>query len=336
MNINEFVKERKEDWTRLETIAGKFKPGMVPKLSRDELWELGQLYVATVSDLSLIRSSKLASDPNNPILVYLNGLVIRVHGLIYRKQSFEFGSIIPFLVSGFPAAFRSTVIYTGVSTGVFLLFFAAGFLTGIAEPGLIELVLPDRIIDKVEGGNVWFDSLYTMAPMASSYLMTHNISVTFLVIGAGITFGVGTFYLMALNGFSLGTAAALCYNHGLSLDFWSFVLPHGSLELSAILIAGGAGFVIGHALLDPGPYRRRDFLASRGTVAAKLALGCVPMLVLAGITEAFFSPSPLPDWVKFLFAGTVFSLLIAFLTTSGLFEKETESDQAAKSNQPVR
>ena len=76
---------------------------------------------------------------------------------------------------------------------------------------------------------MWFNDVYTMAPMASSSLMTHNISVTFLIFASGITFGVGTLYLLALNGLLIGTIAALCINHNLALEFWSFLLPHGSL-----------------------------------------------------------------------------------------------------------
>ena len=166
--------------------------------------------------------------------------------------------------------------------------------------------MPESIIATVEKGKVWFKDVYTVAPMASSSLMTHNISVTFLIFASGITFGVGTLYLLALNGLLIGTVAALCINHNLALEFWSFLLPHGSLELTAVFIAGGAGLVIGHALIDPGPYRRSEILALRSKQAAKLIAGCIPLLAMAGLIEAFFSPSPLPAALKIIFSIALF------------------------------
>lgn len=201
-----------------------------------------------------------------------------------------------------------------------------GFVLALKEPGFIELLVPESMIARVEEGKVWLDHLHTVAPMASSWLMTHNISVTFLTIAAGITLGVGTIYLLAINGLLLGTVAALCFRHGLSLELWSFVLPHGSLKLSAICIAGASGLILGHILIDPGPYRRGDLLASRSRSVGTLALGCVPLLVLAGLIEAFFSPASLPHWLKFLFAGLSFCSLVIYLCIAGHTDDRARSE----------
>lgn len=329
MNINEFVNERKEEWEKLERIASKFRRGTGTGLSSNELWELGTLYTAAVSDLSILKSSGIAADLNPEILNYLNGLVIRVHGAIYRKPPFQWGLFREFFTSGFPQAIRTSVVYVLLSAGLFWGFCLMGFILGVAEPGFVELVVPETIIEVVEHGEVWFKDLHTIAPLASSALMTHNISVTFFAVAAGMTFGVGTVYLLALNGLLLGTVAGLCYSHDLSVEFWSFVLPHGSLELSAIVIAGAAGLVLGHALIDPGPHRRADYLAIRGREVGKLALGCVPLLVCAGFIEAFLSPSPLPAWLKFLFAGLSFSTLVTYFIAAGHSSVEKQSSRLA-------
>ena len=317
MNINEFVSERKEEWEKLERITAKFRRRTRKDLSPNELWELGTLYTAAISDLSILKSSSVAADLNPDILNYLNGLVIRVHGAIYRKPPLQWTRFLEFFTTAFPQAVRDSIGYVLLAAGLFWFFCLIGFLLGLGEPGFIELVVPESIIETVESGNVWFNDLHTVAPLASSALMTHNISVTFLAVAAGITFGVGTVYLMALNGLLMGTVAALCYDHGLSVQLWSFVLPHGSLEISAVIIAGAAGLVLGHALIDPGPHRRADYLAIRGKEVGKLALGCVPLLVCAGFIEAFLSPSPLPAWLKFLFAGLSFSTLVTYFVAVG-------------------
>ncbi len=317
LNINEFIGERKGEWERLEAIAGKFRPGRSGELSRDELWELAGLYNGAVSDLAVLKSSELAVDTESHVIAYLNDLVIRVHGIIYRKPPFRWSSLASFFTATFPRTFVRMLPYIMVSAGLFISLGVVGFLLGLAEPNFISLVVPPHIIKTVERGQVWFKDLHTVAPMASSGLMTHNISVTFLMVAAGITFGIGTVYLLALNGLLIGTVAALCFKHDLSIEFWSFVLPHGSLELTALFIAGGAGLVLGHALIDPGRYRRSEYLAEQSRYVGILALGCVPLLVLAGLIEAFFSPSGLPPWLKFSFACVSFSSFMAYVLLCG-------------------
>ncbi|MBI4963518.1 MAG: stage II sporulation protein M [Desulfomonile tiedjei] len=327
MNINQFIAERKGEWEKLEGIAKDFKPGKANRLSRADLWQLGKLYTAAVSDLALLKSSDLALDPGNEVIAYLNSLVIKVHGMIYRKPAFRWMTIPRFILTEFPGAVRKTLIYTAVAWLIFASFFLVGFVLALTEPQFIELVVPQRIISTVEKGQVWFSDLHAVAPLASSQLMTHNVSVTFLVIASGITFGVGTVYLLALNGLLIGTVAALCFRHGLSLEFWSFLLPHGSIELSAIFIAGGAGLILGHALLDPGPYKRVEILSVRSRPAGRLALGCVFLLIMAGLVEAFLSPSPLPAWFKIAFGIVMFASLWAFLLMSGRHAGEAGADE---------
>lgn len=317
LNINEFVRERKAEWERLERIAEKFGPSRAPKLNRDELWELGRLYTAAVADLATLRSSVVTSPGESDVVTYLNGLVARVHGLIYRKPPFRWSSLWRFYAAGFPRTVRSAWMYVAVAAGIFSFFGAVGFALGLESGGFIELLVPPSVIGEVEKGKVWFADLYTAAPQASSFLMTHNVSVTFLIVASGITFGIGTVYLLALNGLLLGTVAALCFNHGLSMELWSFVLPHGSLELSAVILGGAAGLVLGHALIDPGPFKRADVLSVQGREAGAIALGCVPLLVVAGIIEAFVSPSPLPAIAKLALAAVLFVMLVVFLTVSG-------------------
>lgn len=330
MNINQFISERKNDWDRLGSIVSKIKPGSTKGLSRDELWDLGRLYAAAVSDLSLLKSSELARNHDSDIVAYLNALVIRVHGAIYRKPGFRWSSLSRFMLVDFPATFRQSIGYILIALFIFMLFGAIGCGLGIMEPDFIELLVPRSIIDTVEKGDVWFRDLHTVAPLASSRLMTHNISVIFLMVAGGMAFGVGSAYLLALNGLLIGTVVALCHNHHLSLELWSFLLPHGSVELTAMFVAGGAGLILGHALVDPGPYRRIEYLSARGKLAGSLALGCVPLLVVAGFIEAFVSPSSLPAWLKIGFGLAMIASLWSFLLFSQRGRPETNVSSSAE------
>jgi uncharacterized membrane protein SpoIIM required for sporulation len=99
----------------------------------------------------------------------------------------------------------------------------------------------------------------------------------------------------------------------MAVDLWSFVAPHGSLELPAIVIAGAAGLRLGHGMLFPGMYRWKDSVALAGREAVRLVSGVIPMLIIAGTLEGFFSPSAAPVWLKFSVGGALFCLLLLWL-----------------------
>jgi uncharacterized membrane protein SpoIIM required for sporulation len=304
MNIDEFIEERKIDWQRLDEIVSKAGTrGRRRRPAKADLWEFGGLYLSAVSDLAVLRSSGVWEGPHEVAISYLNNLVASAHGLVHTRPGFRWSFLKDFLFRDFPAALRAGRYFIAAAAGLFFTFVAVGYVIGLSAPGFIYAMVPDRIISEVEQGRTWFKGLYALAPSASTQLMTHNVSVTFLMFAAGITFGIGTVYLTALNGLLLGAVAALCSLHDLDAAFWSFVLPHATLEITALLVAAGAGLVLGHALLDPGPFRRIDFVPIRARIAGGMILGCVPLLVGAGFIEAYFSPSPLPETMKFTVAG---------------------------------
>ena len=111
----------------------------------------------------------------------------------------------------------------------------------------------------------------------------------------------------------MGVIGSACYNAGMSAKLWSFVAPHGALELPAIFIAAGAGFRIAAGLLFPGYLSRRDSVISSGSEAVQLLLGVIPMLITAGLIEGFFSPAPWPMALKFAVGAGLFAILNLYL-----------------------
>jgi uncharacterized membrane protein SpoIIM required for sporulation len=160
---------------------------------------------------------------------------------------------------------------------------------------------------------MWTKSVVGVAPMASSWIMTNNLSVSFITFAGGIVFGLGTFFALFQNGMMLGVIGAACHHYGMSLALWSFVAAHGALELPSIVIAGAAGFRLGHAMLFPGALRWRDSVARGGIEATRLVSGILPLLVIAGCLEGFFSPSQAPVWLKFTIGVLLFALLNLWL-----------------------
>ena len=134
-----------------------------------------------------------------------------------------------------------------------------------------------------------------------------------MLFASGIAFGLGTFFYLYVNGMMLGVIGAACHHYAMSVDLWSFVAAHGSLELPSIIIAGAAGLRLGQAMVFPGSLRWKDSVAQGGMEATRLVSGVIPLLVVAGCLEGFFSPSQAPVWLKFTVGGLLFTLLNLWL-----------------------
>jgi uncharacterized membrane protein SpoIIM required for sporulation len=161
--------------------------------------------------------------------------------------------------------------------------------------------------------------------LASSKILTNNLSVSFAAFAMGITAGIGTAWMMLFNGLLMGVVAAACFRAGMGVALWSFVAPHGSLELPAIFIAGGAGLVLGSALVAPGTLPRRDALRLHGATAVRLLLGVIPLLVIAGIIEGFVSPVPIGAAVKFAIGASLVVLLLLYLLRAGAADRSSRA-----------
>jgi len=169
------------------------------------------------------------------------------------------------------------------------------------------------MVETIERHEMWTHSIVGVEPMASGRIMTNNLSVCFMAFAGGIGFGLFTVWSMFFNGLLLGVIGVACQQHGMSRELWSFVAPHGSLELPSIVLAGAAGLRLGVGVVFPGIYRWRDSIALAGAEAVRLVSGIIPLLVIAGTLEGFFSPSNAQPWLKFTVGGSLFVLLVSWL-----------------------
>jgi len=127
----------------------------------------------------------------------------------------------------------------------------------------------------------------------------------------GVTMGIGTVIALVANGLMLGGLSGAATNYHVSLNYWAVILPHGIIELSAISLAGGAGFILAQAIYAPGNLPRRDALKIAGGEAAQLLAGVAAMLVVAGFIEGFITPTPIPPLLKISF-GILTAILLLF------------------------
>jgi len=326
MDLTQFVQERKPDWERLDQLVGQGSRAL-GRLGKVDLRDLGALYRQASSDLARARTAGL--DPE--LVEYLNNLVVRAHGIIYRPEQTRWKVLAGFFGCEFPALVRQEWRPILLALLVGLLPALWCILMANLDPGFIEAVIPPGLRERLERGELWVYRINPIKPLASSAIMTNNIAVTFTFFGLGIVFGAGTLWGLVYNGIHFGSIAVIVNQTRMAREFWAFVVPHGVLEIPAIYIGGGAGFILGAALLFPGDLARKDALIVRGRVAVKLVLGCVPILIIAGIIEAFFSPLPptvMPVGAKFLVGAALFALLLLYLLMAGRTpERQVSNDQ---------
>ena len=247
------------------------------------------------------------------LAAYLNQLLGRAHNLIYMGQRAKMRGLLRFYTQTYPQVFRETLPETAMAFAIFIVAALAACAVTLNDPAFAHRILGAQMMETIERREMWTHSIVTVKPLAASAIMTNNLTVSFSMFAYGITAGIGTVWMMILNGMLIGVIGAATWRAGMAEQLWSFVAPHGVLELPAIFIAGGAGLEIARGMLFPGLLPRRESLVRAGARAAKLLLGTIPMLVVAGVTEGFLSPSEMPPWTKFLFAGVMFAVLLTYL-----------------------
>ena len=322
MNFESFYESRKAEWQQFSQLLDQTQKGF-HSLSPEQVKMLGRLYRAVASDLAIAQRE---FPTNHKVNIYLNQLVARGHAIVYRSEPLAFNRIKHFVTHGFPQTYRQTLPFTLLAA---LLLILPALLAGLAtynDPATARWMLPvevQNLIPMIEKQELWVNIPTAERPYTSAFIMTNNIRVTFIAFGGGVTAGLLTIYAMIFNGLLLGGITGITAYHGVGFDLWTFVIGHGVIELSTIFIAGGSGLMLGWAIINPGLQRRRDALAAAARQAVRLIIGCVPLLVLAGIIESFISPHEAIPWPAKWATGIVTGIILyAYLLLAGRSPKQ--------------
>jgi uncharacterized membrane protein SpoIIM required for sporulation len=313
MNIRRWIARREPNWQRLDALLRQVEKKGLKSLKASEIREFASLYRSVSADLARARTNQVG----NILVQNLQQLTSRSYSQIYqgsRRQ--EWQAVMEFGRWGFPTMVQETFGYTAVATAIFLLGALIAWWFSWQDPMFMSLIVPEALIEKVRDRHeLWMGSILGKEPVESSNIMINNISVSFKAVAGGITAGTFTVFILAFNGLLIGAIATLVGQNNLAYPFWAFVFPHGSLELPAIFLAGGAGLLIARGILFPGQYTRIEALKFYGYKAAQLVFGIVPMLIIAGTIEGFYSPSPVvPNPLKYLAGVGLFTLLVIYFS----------------------
>ncbi|MEN6576250.1 MAG: stage II sporulation protein M [Phycisphaerales bacterium] len=313
-----FLDTRREIWGRLGALVAKAGKKGLRQLTDGELHELTRLYPAVAVDVARARMYKV----DDPTQRWVNQLAIAAHGLLYRRKS---GRSLPaiwrFFRRDYPRLFRRQWLFVVLAIAIFVVGMLGAYVVVRLMPSNAYLFVPQGL-DVSDAREVTSEDISERfrqmpnPPMAAG-IMANNISVAFFAFALGIVVGLGTCYVLLANAMMLGGFIGHFANHGLSYALWSFIAPHGVLEIFAILVSAAAGLRLGLSLAAPGRMTRAASLRIGAREAVLLVLGTIPMFVIAGFIEGFITPLYVPGIVKIVLGVAAALAVIAYLLLVG-------------------
>lgn len=299
MKEEQFLSTHSSQWTELEGYCKRISKKGIKKLSIEEINDFLRLFKLASHHLAYAKTHY----KDGQTIFYLNNLVSQCNTYVYTMPKPDIIDGVKKLLREYPNIIRKYRNYVWAAFGIFLIGAVMSFAMVYFKPDYATLFLEKSLIKGVtEGTSGNGVSSSWDYPLMSSYIMTNNIMVAFRAFVLGATLGIGTAYILFYNGLMLGSLTALFYLYGDTVKYWSLILPHGVMELSAIFISGAAGFMIAKSILVPGQLKRSHSLIYGAKQALNLIGGVVIMLIIAGIIEGFFTPLDINPISKLLFA----------------------------------
>ncbi|MCK8492278.1 stage II sporulation protein M [Spirosoma sp. RP8] len=277
-----FVKRNTDKWRTIEQATTR---------NPDELTER---YVELTDDLSYARTFY----PDSNVTRYLNGLAAQMHRGLMQNRRDDRSRFITFWKYELPLLFRQSHRLLAVSAAVFLAAGILGWLSAAHDNTFVRLILGDQYVNMTLENIKKGDPLgvYNSRDQGSMFVQItlNNIYVAFRTFIFGLFASFGTMAMLFYNGVMLGSFQYFFYERGLLLDSVLKIWIHGTLEISAIVIAGCAGLTVGNSLLFPGTYSRLESFKRGVKQGLKIAIGLVPIFIMAGFLESFVTRLTLP------------------------------------------
>jgi uncharacterized membrane protein SpoIIM required for sporulation len=298
-----FLKSNNHKWKEFEELIEK-------KQSNPDL--LANLYIELTDDLAYAQTYY----PQSQTVIYLNNLISKVHNLIYRNKKEQKSRLITFWTKELPLLLAGQQKYLLYSFIIFSIAVSIGAVSAAYDDSYVRLILGDgyvnMTIDNIEKGDPM--GVYKGSGQSEMFLAItiNNIKVSFLTFVMGIASSFGTGYILFQNGIMLGAFQYFFHTHDLLLTSALSIWIHGTLEISAIIIAGAAGIIMGNSVLFPGTYSRLDSFKHGARKGLKLIIGLVPIFIVAGFLEGFVTRhTQWPSYLK-LFIIILSALFIMF------------------------
>ncbi|NQW01070.1 MAG: stage II sporulation protein M [Rhodospirillales bacterium] len=327
-----FRKEREQKWRALEKLVDRTEKSGVQSLTSQETLELQSLYQVAISSLSVARSISL----DRSVLTYLEALAARAYFCVYGPRSRLLIALWGFFRHDFPSAVRAMKMPIFFSALFVLFGYAAGYALTYNDLDWFHAFVSQQMasgrLPNTSTADLR-DGLFTLPQSAreqlslfASFLFIHNAKIGFLAFALGFAFGIPTALLLFGNGLSLGAFAGLFVSKGLGLEFYGWISIHGTTELFAVILCGGAGLAIGGAVISPGRKTRLASLAQQGRRSGVMVLGAATMFLVAGLLEGFGRQLIVVTMDRYLIGGAAFALWLAYFITCGKRASHASAD----------
>lgn len=309
MDYARFVALRRPVWEGFEAALAEAR-GRGRRLGHGELEELALGYRRILHDHALAA----ARFPGTSAARRLARLAVAGTHLLARPSRPRGGGLLRFLTRTFPRTFRRHMPTVGVAAALFAVTALLAFPLAALRPGAATAFLSPQQVEKLARGEMWTEALTTTVPpgASSSVIATNNLSVALSAWAGGALAGLGSLYILVLNGLMLGALLGVTLHYGMAPALLEFVAAHGPLEISLILFSAAAGLVLARGLVAAEDRPRAAVLREASRDSLVILAGCLPWLVLLALVEALISPSP--EYAPATKAALGLSLLALFLT----------------------
>jgi uncharacterized membrane protein SpoIIM required for sporulation len=259
--------------------------------------------------------------PESRAREYLEAAYARAHATLHNGAWHLAHALWRLLRIELPQVVRWLGPYILWATVIFVLASLAGYQLVQHYPELIALFAPPELIASVERGQLWTQGLLNVVPSSilSAEILTNNIVVSLIAYSAGFLFGLGTLYILGLNGLMLGAVFAFVGQHHLAKALFTFIVAHGCVELSVMCLSGAAGAAVGEALVRPGSEGRAESFRGAALRSGQLLIVCVLLLIGCGLIEGYVSPNPRFTLAERLTIGIGYWLFMLALLTGWLW-----------------
>jgi uncharacterized membrane protein SpoIIM required for sporulation len=320
-----FIRQHIEKWKKLESV--------VDRASEEHPERLADAYMEITADLSFSRSHY----PRSRITLYLNNLASALHHSLYKNRKESGSRIIAFWKSEVPRVMYASRKELRYSFLVLLVSAAIGCLSTLNDDQFPRLIMGNSYIDmtmnNIERGDPM--AVYkSMSPVPMFfYILMNNVQVSFVIFLFGLLSGFGTGAILFYNGVMIGTFQTFCFQQSVGLESLLSVWLHGALEISAVVVAGAAGFALGNGWLFPGTYPRGYAFRQGAVRGLKIAVGTTPFFLIAAFIESFLTRySQIPDGIR----GGFILLSLAFVIHYYIYlPKQLSHEPSSESQNPV-
>jgi uncharacterized membrane protein SpoIIM required for sporulation len=319
-----FAERRNRDWQELEALTRRAAAGGVKQLGAAQIARIPPLYRDVAADLARAQAARYSA----PLVEYLQGLTASAHTFVYARgagsdaaaEDRMLRSRLRRAVEAFPCAVRRHRWAVIIAFLLFFVPFFAGLFAAWADPGFAFKIVPESqlkpLAEAYSAGFSQGRDMGTDAMMAGFYVH-NNVGIALRCFACGIVFGLGSAFFLVQNGLAIGAIMGYVASQGAGDNILTFVVGHGSFELGAIVLSGGAGLAMGWSIVAPGEKTRLESLQSVAKDVIVIVFGAAFMLLIAAAIEGFWSGSSIPSLVKRIVGGVMFCIVLAYILLAG-------------------